>query len=103
MASLSSLLDAAFIKIGFGILCVWWAVWSLLDTYLLPWTPVSEIALLALGVTMIATGDCRLCCFGSLGTETVEELAADEEDDHRASSSFKKKKKAPVTPVRIEN
>ena len=88
MASLSSLLDAACIKIGFGILCVWWAVWSLLDSYLLPWTPVGEIALLALGVTMILAGDCRLCCLGSLGTKTEEQIAAEEDYDHR---SFRKK------------
>ena len=82
MPSLSSMLDAALIKIGFGILCVWWAIWSLLDAYLLPLTPFSEIALLALGVAMLLTGDCRLCCFAT-GPETAEQLAAEEEDAPR--------------------
>ena len=25
-------------------LAVWWSLWSLADTYLLPWTPVFELA-----------------------------------------------------------
>jgi hypothetical protein len=27
-------------------LCAWWAVWSLYDTYLLKYTPVSELAMM---------------------------------------------------------
>lgn len=35
-------------------LCVWWAVWSLADTYLLPHTPFSELAVLSVCVLWYA-------------------------------------------------
>ncbi len=49
MPSVGGLRDAAF------VLCVWWAVWSLGDYYLVPYSPYSELVVLALCV------GCYLC------------------------------------------
>jgi hypothetical protein len=37
------------------LLGVWWSVWTLFDTYLIPFTPWSEIAMLGACATAAAT------------------------------------------------
>ena len=36
----------------FGVLFVWWGVWSLCDRFLLPYSPVSEIFLIVIGFSL---------------------------------------------------
>jgi len=40
------------IHYSFVQLCAWWAIWSVYDTYLLKYTPVSEITMLLLCVPL---------------------------------------------------
>lgn len=37
-----------------GIFLIWWSVWSLLDTYLLVYSPYSEVAVFFLGVLALS-------------------------------------------------
>ena len=58
----------------FWSLCFWWAAWSLADTYLLPITPFSEIAVLWLCI--VIAGAIRLAaCLGGVQryTECLED------------------------------
>lgn len=89
MSALLSLLDTALIKIGLGVLIVWWAVWSLFDQYLLPLTPWSEIVLLGLGVSLIVVGDCRLCCLlaRSPSVPVAQELQDEDEESGGAEGT----------------
>jgi hypothetical protein len=48
---------AASFADGAVLFSLWWAVWSLLDAYLLPLTPHSEIAVVcACGLALLARG-----------------------------------------------
>ena len=44
-------------------LCVWWALWSLADAYLLAHTPWSELVVLTLSVSIYGVVSCcEACC-----------------------------------------
>jgi hypothetical protein len=48
----------------FWSLAIWWATWSLADTYLLPLTPLSEIAVV--WICVVVAGIARLAaCIGT--------------------------------------
>jgi len=47
------------VRDGTFVLCVWWALWSLGDYYLVPLSPYSELAVLAL---CVGTYLCGLAC-----------------------------------------
>lgn len=43
---------ASAIHCSFVQLCAWWAIWSVYDTYLLKYTPVSEIVMLLICIPL---------------------------------------------------
>ena len=58
----------------FWSLAFWWAVWTLADTYLLPFTPISEIAVV--WICLLVAGVARLIdCVGRREryTERIED------------------------------
>ena len=36
------------------VLCVWWSTWTLADTYLIPYTPTSELLVLGVCLSTLA-------------------------------------------------
>ena len=61
----------------FHSLCFWWAAWSLADTYLLPLTPLSEIAVIWICVVIAGMVRIATCLSGPQRyTECSEEVAS---------------------------
>ena len=92
--SILAALDSALLKLSLGLLLVWWATWSLLDQYLLKFTPYSEFGLLFAGIAFILAGDSGFCCCsrGGNAPEVAEQL--EDEESAPVGGNSKKKKTA---------
>ena len=82
-------------------LAVWWSLWSLADTYLLPWTPVFELATVSavsLGFALLSAGKKLMgmrtflrawCCTDRVDKDWQEIRDKMESDDDSGQHEFR--------------
>ena len=73
------LADVAVVKVGLAVLLIWWGTWTLLDLYLIPFSPWAEIALILFGLLLMA-----IPASGGSAAE-LEDVADLEEEEPRSA------------------
>ena len=86
--SISQFIDGAFVKIGVAVLLIWWSVWSILDTYLLSFSPWSELVVFTTGVLLLSVDD------SVKPDDAIVEADDDEEEGNTKQRRRKKKQEA---------